>query len=580
MTVTAPNVEINLPLGMKLFRPPGAHERYDDMMAQFFATPYAFCYVCPIVTINDVVEMMQPTDNQKLVATKAQDSRFIWVNKYRQAFITTLMDMMLLRDCMYGEGIQGAFVAQKEDTHKEHMRRISFTYNKMKEDPILSKFIVPLKKNTSATISGIEFIHGGGIWPITAGSDSPGVGRSFSRVVETESCEMPAEDFHRLNTKFYPTITKRPFGRIWRESTPGKAETPQHRAWLKALKGNSRFEPVFLKWWEDSVNTVPLSDKFSPITEEEKEYARRLKGITKGHVYFRRFEISDFCDGDENLFEVKYPSGPLKGWTRSTGTVFDQHRLQKMYDTSISDDTGRNINHYCLVAKKPNPYHRYVLVIDPTDFGATGDNAAMIMFDRCDWEEVAKWEGREDPTKSYPRAKEMCKYYNNATMVIESNCSAFIALATRDDEPDAPPIYYEKKDKPGWRATSKSIQEGEAAVNELLKEEVFTLNFASTIEQMLHFDGNKRDRRVRNTRGEKSHFDSARCAVIAAHWLYNGGYCAPISEEELRKLREAQAERDEAIARERFIAALKRNGRYEDPNADSVWAPGAARRMM
>lgn len=565
---------------MDLYIPQDAHEQYGEIVSTFFATPHAFCYMCPIISINDRVELMNPTAAQQHVAQMAQDNRFIWVNKYRQAFITTLMDVLLLRDCMYGEGLQGALVAQKEDTHREHMRRISFMYSKMQEHPEMKHLIVPLRRGTSATVSGIEFEHGGGIWPITAGSDSPGVGRSFARVVETESCEMPPEDFNRLNLKFYPTITKRPNGRIWRESTPGRADTPQHRAWLKALKGNSLFKAVFLEWWTDKHNTRPIEPNFGPITEEEKEFARKLPGITKGHVYFRRFDINDFCDGDEQVFETKYPSGPLKGWSRQTGNIFNYDKLHAMYDAALSDSAGEGHFAHCLVAYTPLPRHRYIVVVDPADFGAKGDNSAIVVFDRCTWNEVAKFEGRVDPTDCYRTAKAICSYYNDALLIPESNCSAFVALAVNDESEDTPELYWEKKGKPGWNANNKSLQEAEAATNELLKDDILVLNFASTIEQMIHFDGKRRDRRVTNRYGEQSHFDAARCVVIAAHFLHNGGYCPPISDAELRKIQQQKAARQAEKDRENFIKALKRNGRYEAPANNDVWAPGAARRHM
>ena len=289
-----------LPQGMTLWVPEGGNP---DLIQSMFMTADMFIRMCSILTIDDKVERCVPSASQTVVLLASHEHRNVWVDKYRQAFITTLFDLLMLRDIMYGEGLNGAIVAQKEETHKEHMRRIAFAYTTLANNPDTAALVVPLKAGTKATTSGIEFEHGGGIWPITAGSDSPGVGRSFSRVLETEACEMSDEDYRRLNTKFYPTIDKRPNGRIWRESTPGRRNSPMFRGWSGACTGNSGFFPVFLAWWLDPRNALPPGVNMGPIeSDEEKGLIEKMPGISRGHIYFRRRDIMDRCDGDPMEF--------------------------------------------------------------------------------------------------------------------------------------------------------------------------------------------------------------------------------------------------------------------------------------
>ena len=65
-----------------------------------FSTPSAFVSMCQIVRENETIGYMEPTSTQKKVLDAYENNQWIMVNKFRQAKITTVSVMLLLRDCM------------------------------------------------------------------------------------------------------------------------------------------------------------------------------------------------------------------------------------------------------------------------------------------------------------------------------------------------------------------------------------------------------------------------------------------------------------------------------------------------
>ncbi len=572
------------PQGMNLWVP--EHETASpELIRAVFTNPELFFSMCTIIGMDSQVQKMRLTPTQRAVLYHAFKHRLIWVDKYRQAKMTTFFDMLLLMLCMLCEGVVGGLLAQTEDTHREHMRRIAFAYTHLWNDPATRPLCTPLKKGTSASYSGIEFEHGGGIYPVTAGSESPGVGRSFDLMLRTEDCEVPDQQYLRLKQKLMPTINRRPNSRIWVESTPGRANSPMHRSWLNALNGLGRYKAVFLKWWTDPSCSVRTTLTEEGYTEEEKAVAARMPGITPGHIAWRRDEIIDECDGDVSIFNAKYPASPLDGWQSKARAVLDQEALGDMLVDATADQQIKYDNALRLhVITEPNPRRSYLICVDPADFGQEGDNSAATIYDLHSWEEVAFLDLRVQPDDLYRMLKRIAPYYNKAKVRIESNCSAVIGMAENDvnsDADDALDLDYAENGNPGWRATSNSIQRAEAAFNTLAKTGDIKLRAKSTIMQTMNFDGKARNRRVKQANGETSHFDRARTVIMAADFMVNNGYVAELSvAEAARRAAEdvLQQERD-YLAERRAQFEKARPGVFLSDTTNR-WEPGIARKLM
>lgn len=550
-----------LPGNSKLWVPEGSSV---EIVQGMFATSIAFPSLCHIQSMDSVPGPMGPliTPIQAKVAELYDQKQHIWINKYRQAMISTLMIMLLLRDCMYLPGMRGVVVTQKEDLHKDLMKRIILAYEELPPE-----FRVPIKNGTRLTPSGIEFEHGGWIIPVTAGSDSPAVGTSPDRAVISEACEMDDEAFSRLTRKFMPAIVRKPFAKMVMESTPGQADTNMHRFWLNTLRGAGRFTPLHLRWFQDK--RAQVFDERIELDESDFAYREKTglgNAISDAALRFRRLTLPDFDNKDEE-FENKYPPDPRSGWLASTANVFDRAPLNALRGDAVKDPPVDAVAG-CRIITPYVPGRSYLITADPANFGAVGDNSALTVWDTNTWEEVAFWEGREQPNNFYERLLRVAKAYGHeqvlpdeslgeVVVALESNAAAVLGAAVHEGKLN---LYYDDEAKPGWNASVKSIQEAEHDTNTMLADGSIRIKSMSLIDQLLHFDGRRRDRRINKPDGTQSHFDRARTAIMAAHIFRRRGFRAPMTEAQVEAARARRAAAEDNANYERLMRRIYPNG--------------------
>ena len=503
------NIELKgLPKGMKLWYGNKSGEPVDKAkklhVDLLFATPDSFIRACYIQTNEGQKALLDPTPAQMLVADAYQNNRWLYVSKYRQAMISTIVCLLMLRDTMYGEAIKTAIVAQDRDTCDEIMDRIIYAFENLPD--VLRN---PLKKGTKATRERLEFENGNQITSITVGTKSPGVGKSRDRVHITEGCEMDDDTFGRLQEKLFPAVESRPNARVVLETTPGDWGTRLHRLWLNTWNPPpgqpTRWHPLFLEWWVDKRRRLLDEDteepvELGPLSEEESEMMGRLKGATRHHIYFRRAALPATFDNQPDRFDNKYPPGPTEGWLTQTNKIYAgkaAEYLREMKDDALRGDeqSGRS-GLWEFVA--PNPRRFYMFCVDPANFGSQGDYSAVSVFDVSSWEEVASWEGRIQPTQLHALLTTATQVYRQAgrnrgnTVIIESNAAALLGIAMNENRYAVwHQTYKSGRTEPGWRATSKSIRDR-------IKEQEANLNLLADAElraRMAVLDTNLRKRR-------------------------------------------------------------------------------------
>ena len=469
-----------------------------------FSTPSAFVSMCQIVRENETIGYMEPTSTQKKVLEAYENNQWIMVNKFRQAKITTVSVMLLLRDCMYLEGVKGLLIAERQDTAEDIFERILFAYNRFPEDVRM-----PLAPGRKAGATQMQFIHGGGIKVLTAGGRSPAIGRSIDRLVITEFGEAQWQKKAAIN--IFPTVNKRPNAKVILESTPGRAGSHHEQMWQSALEGRSRFTPVFLEWWHD--NSCRIQNHPNDFKPDEIEYQMRHSGMNRESLAFRQRALGTEFVGDARLFSSKYPSDPYDGWLGSTNPVMPADLLKPALAAAGPEPAiGMHSVHEL---DAPQKDAQYVITADPAGFGSTGDLSALTIWHATDRKEVAFWEGREAPDRFAKRLRMAQRRYNNALLAVESNATACIAILKENNNPN---LLWTNHNHPGWYATNKRLQEAEALLVQMLRQEDIILRSRGLLHQLLNYDGTRK-KRVKGLDGATHHFDRARTAVIAADIL-------------------------------------------------------------
>ena len=490
-----------LPNGAKIV----LHESLNHSKVKaMFATNSAFVSMCQIVREDESSGYLNPTNTQMELIDAYHTHRWNIVNKFRQAKITTISVMLLLRDCMYLNGVKGLLIAERQDTAEDIFERILYAYNKLPEDVRM-----PLAKGRKAGTTQMHFCHGGGIKVLTAGGRSPAIGRSIDRLVITEFGEAQWQQKAAIN--IFPTVNKRPNARVILESTPGRAGSHHEQMWQLSLEGKSRFNPVFLRWWKDASCRI-LAPNFKP-TGEEKKYLGQHDGMGLENLAFRRSSLNTEFVGDTRLFRAKYPSDPYDGWLGSLSPVMPADVLKPLLAKALPDPHEGPLG-VCVI-DMPQNKSSYLITADPAGYGRSGDKSALTVWDAVNRVEVAFWEDREDPGKFAARLMRVQAHYNEALLAVESNAMACIAILK---DKKCPSLLWTNRNHPGWYATSKRIQEAEAMLVQLLREDEIDIRSRGMLHQLVNYDGANK-KRVKGHDGTMHHFDRARTAVMAADIL-------------------------------------------------------------
>ena len=471
---------------------------------QMFSVPEAFVSMCKIVREDETTGYLNPTQAQIRTIRAIEANRWTFVTKYRQAKITTITLMhLLLRDCMYLQGIAGMLIADTNATAEMAFRRLRFAYENLPE-PVK----MPLAAGSKGSKKELEFIHGGNIIIKSLEGRAPAVGHSIDRLHITELGEAIHQQKAIIN--LFPGINKRPNAKLVVESTPGRAGSYHERMWHEALRREGQFFPLFLEWWKDETCRVSVPPNFLP-TEEELEYMGQRRGMTMENLCFMRTRLRSEFVGDTRLFSAKYPCDPYDGWIGSQRPMMPEDILRTLLDTALEDPTEGSYG--CGEFEAPIEGQQYEVYADPTGFGSVGDPAALTVFHKNDLREVAVWSGRESPDRFAVRIQLVCKRYNNARAVVESNHAGCIT-ALRELNVK---ITYSKR-QPGWYATHKRIAQSEFALVRLLREEDLIIRSRSGLQQLLRYDGDF-SRRERGDDDAGHHFDRARTYIMAADML-------------------------------------------------------------
>ena len=490
-----------LPNGSNLATAPGLNM---SKIQALFSTPEAFVSMCQILREDESIGYLNPTKTQRKLLKAVHDNRWVLVNKFRQAKITTISVMLLLRDCMYLSGVKGLLIAERQDTAEDIFERILFAYHRLPDDVRM-----PLAKGRKAGTTQMHFAHGGGIKILTAGGRSPAIGRSIDRLVITEFGEAQWQKKAAIN--IFPTVNKRPNARVILESTPGRAGSHHEQMWQSALEGKSRFFPLFLDWWDDVSCRIP--DSNIVLTEAEKEYKARHSDMSDDNMAFRRSALNTEFVGDARLFSAKYPSDPYDGWLGSLAPIMPVEVLKPALASAIPDPPVSPVG--CCIISEPEPNAKYIITADPAGFGGGGDKSALTVWDALERKEVAFWEDREDPGRFAQRLRKIQAHYNGALLAVESNAMACIAVLKDDNTKN---LLWTNRSHPGWYTTAKRLQEAEARLVQMLREGDIQLFSRGLLHQLVNYDGSRK-RRTHGLDGTMHHFDRARTAVMAADIL-------------------------------------------------------------
>ena len=206
--------------------------------------------------------------------------------------------------------------------------------------------------------------------------------------------------------------------------------------WMKAIGGESDFQPLFFPWFLHKEYTVRRHSLTSAqLTPTERNLQRTL-GLTLGQLAWRRRKIREE-NGDEDKFKQEYPCTWMEAFISTGDNVFELDTLSECFFPVGSEYNGRKVG--CSrgelindngkitfvkehtgnlkVYKKPDPQKRmqYVVAGDPSRT-TYGDPACIQVLNRVTHEQVAVWRGHAIDG-DFAEQMEMLGYWYNTAIV-------------------------------------------------------------------------------------------------------------------------------------------------------------------
>lgn len=216
------------------------------------------------------------------------------------------------------------------------------------------------------------------------------------------------------------------------ESTANGVGGVFYDEWVRAVKGESEFAPLFFPWFEHAEYMMPVPPDFA-LTEEERELKEKYHLIDE-QIVWRRWCISANCGGDIDQFRQEYPSEWHEAFLASGRPVFDMNALDlalraapepKKVGRVVEDERGLRFRTeykgYLSLWEEPLPEVRYLIGIDSSSGDREGDPAAMAVYRHDTMNQVAEWWGYMPPDLLGEEAVKLALYYNSAFLIPEAN---------------------------------------------------------------------------------------------------------------------------------------------------------------
>ncbi len=226
---------------------------------------------------------------------------------------------------------------------------------------------------------------------------------------------------------------------IFYESTANGVGNFFHKTWEEAVAGRSEFTPKFYPWHQHPeyvAHYIPRGqhDRYSELRDLTKEeLALKSMGISDGRLLWRRYAITELCQGDIEKFHQEYPTTPHEAFLSTGRNVFNINHLNDHYRPMrprvgyLRRESGNKI------AFKDNPsgplkvfrfpsadqnWGIYQIGADPTHT-ISGDKACGQVLNRRTLEQAAVLSEHYDPIEFGKQLFLLGEYYNTATIAPE-----------------------------------------------------------------------------------------------------------------------------------------------------------------
>lgn len=402
--------------------------------------------------------------------TEGRPARFL-VLKYRRGGISTFEQADSFHRVCSREGQHAVTLAHDANTTDEIFRISSLFYERM--DPIRRpRRKTKNKRELDFPALTSKFYTG------TAGTEGFGRGATLQKVHGSEVAKWPG-GIRSVSDLMGGLTEASTDGEIVLESTAngmGNWFQKTYRA-AKKEKGKGEWTPIFLAWFMDPINQIPLEPgERIRFTREEKNLIEKNKAFfiaPKQQINWARKKRAalKIISPDDDLFPQEYPENWVSAFI-ATGQLYFSHTiLQGLMDTcreALSKEElkaagcPKDLLDNVQVWHLPESGMKCFIGADASD-GIPGLDASHAGVLDLNGRQCASLHGYWEPEVFGRKLVSLARWYNKALLAIENAEAGHAVLATVQNECKYPRIYYHLdydarsgRPKVGWNTNSKT----------------------------------------------------------------------------------------------------------------------------
>lgn len=330
----------------------------------------------------------------------------------------------------------------------------------------------------------------------TAGSKGFSRGQTVQRVHGSEVAQWESAYVENLISGILEAC---PDGEIVFESTANGMTTKFFSIWKDAKDGANNFYPIFIAWYDDPQNRLPIETKEErkelrqSITDEECEIIERYS-LSLEQLKFRRQKQKDHKD----LFLQEFPEDDTTCFIVQSGinrfSIDMLRRLVRYCENPVEVRDGGQVQ----IWKKPEKGKYYVAGADVAEGIPGGDYSCAGILERESGEQVASLHGIMKPHVFAKRAATLCREFNDALLAVEANNHGHSALNTLVNTLYYPNLYYHRDYditrkitlKLGWRTNAKTRTILIDEIDDALENGLMHVNDSEFIAECMNFVDN------------------------------------------------------------------------------------------
>lgn len=361
----------------------------------------------------------------------------IVILKSRQMGTSTLSEAIIYAFCSLRGVSQGLVLADDEEGASDIFKMNETFYGEMKLD---HPHLTPHK--TRSDERRMEFSHTkSGIRIETARNKRAGRKYTYRYAHLTEVAFYPA--LKDLLAGLLPSIPDQPETVLILETT-ANGLGDFHQFWQEKKKafeeGRTEWIPIFLPWSEHAEYARPfLSEKtkeqFLLTLSSDEKQIMKVRHLSLEQMNWRRHQIQDVYNGDQDKFEVEYPLSDREAFKSTSRRVFPERLVLPQHvhleltpkfrgemevlnrrPAPLADPQG-----FLKIYKEAQPEWTYVIGADSCESALSHDEACAQVLSRNTWEQVAHLHGHIAPDDFARKLFALGLYYNMALLCPERN---------------------------------------------------------------------------------------------------------------------------------------------------------------